>query len=84
MGELGVDMSGHTSKSVDDYRDERFAAVVTMGCGDTCPFIDAKQHIDWKIPDPKHMDSDGFRRVRDMIGEKISALLANEPTQESS
>ena len=84
MGALGYDMSGHESKSVDDFRHERFDVVVTMGCGDTCPHIPAKRHLDWEIPDPKHMDTDGFRRVRDRIADRINELLASEPTEGSS
>ena len=84
IGELGYDMSGHRSKSVDHCKGKRFDAVVTMGCGDACKDIRAKQHMDWEIPDPRQLDADGFRRVRDMIGEKISALLrASEATGKS-
>ena len=80
MGELGYNLSVHTSKSVDVFSEERFDAVVTLGCGDACPHIPATQHLDWEIPDPKLLDADGFRRVRDMLGEKIRALLrAGEP-----
>ncbi len=79
MGELDYDMSGHESKSVDDFRHERFDVVVTMGCGDACPHLPAKRHLDWEIPDPKHMDADGFRRVRDMIADQICELLAVPP-----
>ena len=79
MGALDYDMSGHESKSVDDFRHERFDVVVTMGCGDACPHVPAERHLDWEIPDPKHMDADGFRRVRDMIADQISELLAVPP-----
>jgi arsenate reductase len=52
-----------------------FDAVVTMGCGDACPWMPAKQFIDWQIPDPKHMDSEDFNKVRDLIGEKVKTLI---------
>jgi protein-tyrosine-phosphatase len=76
MRELGYDLDAHASESVDDLPEEEFEAVVTMGCGDACPWVSAKRHIDWAIPDPKDMEPAEFRKVRDMIGEKVRALLA--------
>jgi protein-tyrosine-phosphatase len=49
--------------------------VVTMGCGDACPWMPAKQHIDWQIPDPRNMEPAEFRNVRDMIGEKVLEII---------
>jgi len=46
-----------------------------MGCGDACPWMPAKQFVDWKIPDPKHMTESDFRNVRDLIEEKVKGLL---------
>src|SRR5687767_6979432 len=67
MKELGYDLSKHESKSVEAFRDAEFDYVVTMGCGDACPFIPAKHRIDWQIPDPREMDPEKFREVRNMI-----------------
>ena len=75
MAELGIDLSTHASKSLDDI-DSEFDAVVTMGCGDSCPWVPAKRREDWALPDPKHMDDDGYRAVRDEIGARVRALLA--------
>ncbi|HKP94327.1 MAG TPA: arsenate reductase ArsC [Fibrobacteria bacterium] len=75
MAELGYDLSKHESKSLDDIPDVEYDAVVTMGCGDACPFVKAKHRIDWQIPDPKHMPPDEFRQVRDYIKSKIGELL---------
>ncbi len=75
MAELGYDLSKHDSKSLDDIPDIEYDAVVTMGCGDACPFVKAKHRIDWQIPDPKHMPPEEFRQVRDLIKSKISELL---------
>lgn len=75
MAELGYDLSKHESKSLDDIPDVEYDAVVTMGCGDACPFVKAKRRIDWQIPDPKHMPPDEFRQVRDLIKSKIGELL---------
>ena len=76
MKELGYDLSKHESKSLKDV--EQFApfdAVVTMGCGDACPWMPAKKFIDWEIPDPKNMQPDDFNKVRDLIGNKVKELL---------
>jgi len=77
MKELGYDLAQHQSKSLDEVRAfAPFDAVVTMGCGDACPWMPAKKFVDWQIPDPKHLEPEAFNTVRDMIGEKVKALLA--------
>ena len=76
MRELNYDLSKHDSKSLKEV--EQFApfdAVVTMGCGDACPWMPAKKFIDWEIPDPKHMEPAEFNKVRDLIKEKVKSLL---------
>lgn len=78
MKDLGYDLSKHDSKSLKDV--EQFApfdAVVTMGCGDACPWMPAKKFIDWEIPDPKNMDPVEFNKVRDLIGDKVKSLLSS-------
>ena len=78
MKELGYDLSNHESKSLKDV--EQFApfdAVVTMGCGDACPWMPAKKFIDWEIPDPKNMEPDAFNKVRDLIRDKVKDLLSS-------
>ena len=77
MKELGYDLSTHDSKSLDEVKAfAPFDAVVTMGCGDACPWMPAKLFIDWQIPDPKEMNEDDYRKVRDLIGEKVKDLIA--------
>ena len=76
MAELGYDLATHASKSLDDIGGE-FDAVVTMGCGDNCPWVPAKRREDWALPDPKDMDDDGYRAVRDEISRRVRALLAS-------
>ena len=76
MKELGYDLSRHDSKSLKEVEQYApFDAVVTMGCGDACPWMAAKKFIDWQIPDPKHMNPDEFNKVRDHIRDKVSELL---------
>ena len=49
--------------------------VVTMGCGDQCPFIPGKRYIDWDLPDPKGRPLDEVRATRDAIGERVQQLV---------
>lgn len=82
MQELGYDLSAHSSKSIEDVRREApFDAVVTMGCGDACPWMPAKLHIDWQIPDPREMAPEQFNEVRDMIGQLVKDLIAQLPVK---
>jgi len=76
MREVGCDLSTHRSSSIDALPEEPFDAVVTMGCGETCPFVAARSRFDWNIPDPKDMDPTGFRKVRDRIEQEVLGLLA--------
>ena len=75
MREIGYDLSKHNSKSVNDLEDLEFEYVVSMGCGDECPWVPAKQRIDWDIPDPRNMETDDFNKVRDQIGENVKNLI---------
>ena len=76
MKELGYDLSTHDSKSLDEVKAfAPFDAVVTMGCGDACPWMPAKKFVDWVIPDPKHMEPTEFNGVRDFIEERVKELL---------
>ncbi len=78
MKELGYDLSTHDSKSLEEVKNfAPFDVVITMGCGDACPWMPAKQFIDWQIPDPKHLDSVEFNKVRDLIKERVSTLIAD-------
>lgn len=78
MKELGYDLSTHYSKSLEEVKGfAPFDAVVTMGCGDACPWMPAKQFIDWQIPDPKHMEPKEFNEVRDFIASKVKELIAS-------
>lgn len=77
MRERGYDLAAHASKSLDEIPPGDFDAVVTMGCGDACPHVPAKHRYDWQIPDPRDMDPDAFRGVRDLIESQVRALLAS-------
>ena len=75
MAERGYDLAAHASKSLDEVSGE-FDAVITMGCGDDCPWVPARRREDWALPDPRDMDDDGYRAVRDEIEARVKTLLA--------
>lgn len=79
MKELDYDLGKHGSKSLEEIPKVEYAAAVTMGCGDACPFVQAKIREDWAIPDPKHMPPEEFRKVRDLIEGKVKDLLGRLP-----
>jgi len=80
MNEIGYDLTTHQSKSLDEIPDIKYDAVITMGCGDECPWIPASYREDWDIPDPRNMDEIEFRNVRDMIESKVIHLLRTLPS----
>lgn len=76
MQELGYDLTKHQSKSLQAVEaNGPFDVIVTMGCGDACPWLPTKEYIDWQIPDPKYMQPKEFNEIRDFIKEKIKELL---------
>lgn len=75
MREIGVDLTRQASKGLSELPARRWDYVITMGCGDACPFVDAVRREDWAIPDPKQMPLEEFRRVRDQIKERVKDLL---------
>ena len=75
MRERGIDLTAQRSKGLDELPRVRWDWIVTMGCGDACPTLPAEHRLDWELPDPKHLDDDGFRAVRDRIGSLVGALV---------
>jgi len=75
MRELGYDLGTHESRSLEDIPNVEYDVVVTMGCGDACPFVRATRREDWNIPDPKEFPPERFRQVRDLIEAKVKDLL---------
>ena len=76
LEEVGIDVSDRTPKALTRDDVDWADLVVTMGCGDACPWIPAMRREDWALPDPKLFDDAGFRGVRDEIERRVLALLA--------
>jgi arsenate reductase (thioredoxin) len=75
MAELGVDLSGTTPRRLTREDAEWADVVVTMGCGDECPYIPGKRYVDWDLPDPKGRSIETVREIRDEIERRIGELL---------
>jgi arsenate reductase (thioredoxin) len=74
MRDVGVDISARRPKGFTDA-DVRWAdVVVTMGCGDVCPFFPGKEYVDWNLPDPVAMPPEDVRALRDEIERRVAAL----------
>jgi protein-tyrosine-phosphatase len=76
MKEVGYDLTTHTSKGLTEFNGKNVDVAVTMGCGEECPLVHAKQRQDWQIPDPRDMTPDEFRGIRDLIETKVKELIA--------
>jgi arsenate reductase (thioredoxin) len=75
MRELGVDLAGRTPRKLTRELAERADVVVTMGCGDECPYIPGKRYLDWDLPDPKGRPLDEVRATRDEIADRVAELV---------
>src|SRR5687768_6232631 len=73
MDELGIDLSGRSPRKLTRDLAEQADVVVTMGCGDECPYIPGKRYIDWELDDPKGRPLDEVRITRDDIAERTRA-----------
>jgi protein-tyrosine-phosphatase len=76
MAEVGLDISRELPKVLTDTAVRRADAVVTMGCGDACPFYPGKRYLDWDLPDPAGKGLDEVRPIRDQIDRRVRELLA--------
>jgi arsenate reductase len=77
MKEAGIDISQQRSKGFNELPEKTFDYVITMGCGDVCPFVPAKKRIEWDILDPKGKPIEVFRETRDIIKKKVLELIEN-------
>ncbi len=77
MAEIGIDISSEYPKPWTDEIVRTADVVVTMGCGDACPFYPGKRYEDWELDDPAGRDLDTVRPIRDEIGQRVRDLLAS-------
>ena len=77
MDELGIDLRGRTPRLLTRELAEQADVVVTMGCGDECPYIPGKRYVDWELADPKGRPLDEVRATRDDIATRVEALAAD-------
>ena len=76
MAELGIDIANHVPKILTTEAVQESDAVVTMGCGDVCPFYPGKRYEDWVLDDPAGQGIESVRVIRDEIKARVEALLA--------
>lgn len=74
MAELGIDLSGRTPTKLSREDAEWADVVVTMGCGDECPYLPGKRYVDWELTDPKGQPLGAVRATRDEIERRVEAL----------
>lgn len=77
MRELGIDLSAARPQLLTVELARRADLVVTMGCGDRCPYIPGKRYLDWQLPDPAGRPPEEVRAVRDQIAERVRRLVGD-------
>ena len=75
MAELGIDLSGRRPQRLSTELAQEADLVVTMGCGDTCPYIPGVRYLDWDLPDPKGQPIESVRALRDEIARRVDELI---------
>ncbi|HXE44913.1 MAG TPA: arsenate reductase ArsC [Conexibacter sp.] len=76
MRELGIDLAERRPQLLTPALAEQADVVVTMGCGDACPYIPGKRYLDWQLPDPKGQPIEAVRAIREQIAQHVRALVA--------
>jgi len=76
MKGVGYDLSEHISIGLDEIPQVEYEYAITMGCGDECPMVNARNREDWALPDPKHMNPEEFNEVRDIIEAEVKELIS--------
>lgn len=75
MAEVGIDLGGVRPQRLTQALAEQADLVVTMGCGDACPYIPGKRYLDWDLPDPADLPLDEVRAIRDEINRRVGQLI---------
>ena len=76
MAEVGIDIAGEQPKILTEDAVKESDVVITMGCGDECPYFPGKRYEDWELDDPAGQDVDAVRPIRDEIKSRVEALIA--------
>ena len=76
MRELGIDLADRVPRGLTRELAERADVVVTMGCGDQCPYVPGRRYVDWDLEDPAGRPLEEVRRIRDEIARRVDALVA--------
>ena len=76
MRELGLELADRRPQPLTRELAERADVVVTMGCGDACPYIPGKRYVEWNLPDPKDRPVEAVRATREDIAHRVDALIA--------
>jgi arsenate reductase len=83
MDELGIDLSDRRPQRLSRELAGQADVVVTMGCGDSCPYVPGKRYLDWDLPDPKGQPVETVRQIRDDIAQRVDRLVSELDAQES-
>ncbi|MDQ3263161.1 MAG: arsenate reductase ArsC [Myxococcota bacterium] len=78
MGELGIDLSGARPRLLTDALAAHAQLLITMGCGDQCPYVPGLRRGDWPLEDPKGKSVEQVRKIRDEVKRRVEALLVQE------
>jgi arsenate reductase (thioredoxin) len=76
MRELGTNLADRTPQLLSPELAEQADVIVTMGCGDRCPYVPGKRYVDWELPDPKGQPLERVRDIRDEIARRVDELVA--------
>jgi arsenate reductase len=79
LKEIGVDVSGNVPHKLDADDMAWADVVVTMGCGDECPYVPGKRYLDWELPDPAGQPREAVRAIRDEISSRVQRLVGELP-----
>jgi arsenate reductase len=77
MREVGIDITANTPRILTTEAVQDSDVVVTMGCGDACPFYPGKRYEDWELDDPAGQDIEAVRPIRDEIRRRVEELIAS-------
>jgi arsenate reductase len=75
MAEFGFDLSGHQPRLLTEEETRLAALLVTMGCGESCPYVPGLEIEDWELPDPAKEPIEGVRKIRDQVRARVEDLL---------